>query len=454
MNLQQNTTSTFEHPGARKEVGIPLHGGFLLIARVGWIVLTLFILTLNVAMIPRYNAALLAHCQPGPQCFAISLTASDLNFLHQFGLSLSFAAAYKVMLDIVSVLLCCALGALIFWRKSADRMALFCAFMLVLFGGAGFTNILQDTLVPLSTPWFVLIGILDLLGQCSFMIFFFLFPSGRFVPRWTRWIVPCVVLYWIYNIFIYDQSSQYSWTWTYLVFFALLLSIVGAQVYRYRRLSTLRERQQTKWVVFGFSIGILGFIIALVLDKIFLQSSTVVVALVEGTIIYGFLLLIPVSIATAILRSKLYDIDVIINKTLVYGSLTVLLAAAYAGFIFGLESIVGWITGAGSQQPVILVVSTLAIYVLFQPLRHRIQHIIDRRFYRRKYDAEKTLAAFSATLRHEVDLASLSEHLVKVVQETMQPASVSLWLRPQAQERIPGRVTPAVSSESEARDEK
>src|SRR5690348_13167804 len=102
-------------------------------------------------MIPTYAALLQAHCKPGQQCFAISLTVSDEEFLHQFGLSLGFLAAYKVMLDAVSVLVCCALGALIFWRKSADRMALFCAFMLVLFGGAGFTSILQDTLEPLST---------------------------------------------------------------------------------------------------------------------------------------------------------------------------------------------------------------------------------------------------------------------------------------------------------------
>jgi hypothetical protein len=140
-----------------------------------------------------------------------------------------------------------------------------------------------------------------------------------------------------------------------------------------------------------------------------------------------FLLMLPISIAIAILRSRLWDIDTIINKALVYGSLTALLAAVYAGLIIGLESLAGLFSRQSTQPPVI-VVSTLAIAALFQPLRSRIQRLIDRRFYRRKYDAVRTLEAFSATLRNEVDLATLSEQLLGIVEETMQPAHVSLWL--------------------------
>jgi hypothetical protein len=411
MNLQQSPTSTVEHLSARNESETRLHGRWLLIARVGWMVLTLLILTLNVAMIPRYYAVLQAHCQPGPQCFALQLTAYDRQLLHQFGLSLGFLAAYQVTLDAVSVLVCCALGALIFWRKSADRMALFCAFMLVLFGGAGFTSILQDTLAPVSPAWFALIGTLDVLGQTSFLIFFLLFPSGQFVPRWTRWIALCVVLYWISTIFLanslYSQSS-----WSNLVFFPLLLCIVGAQVYRYRRVSTSRERQQTKWVVFGFSIGIIGFLLVIVLGNAFLpaagRQSSVLRTLVAGTLIYGFLPLVPISIATAILRSRLYDIDVLINRTLVYVTLTATLALIYIGSIIVLQSLLRSVINQNSD--VAIVVTTLVIYALFQPLRSRIQSIIDRRFYRKKYDAARTLAAFSATLRQEVDLDQLREH--------------------------------------------
>ena len=442
--MDQSSVSTATDISAQEspESTSRLHGHWLLITRVCWIVLVVLILTLNVVMIPRYFTILQAYCQPGPQCFSLDLTVNDRQLLHQFGLSIGFVAAYQVMLDTVSVLVCCALGALIFWRKSADRMALFCAYMLVLFGGAAYTSILQETLAPISPAWFALIGTLDFLGQSSILIFFLLFPSGRFVPRWSRWVAFCVVLYWIYAIFLsnnfYSQNS-----WSNLVFFALLLCTVGMQVYRFRRVSTFRERQQTKWVVFGFSTGVLGFVLTVVLVNIFLspflQHSSALLTLVGGTLIYGFLLLIPISIAIAILRSRLYDIDIVINRALVYGLLTGILGALYTGFIIGLESLAGAIIGQASGQPVALVISTVAIFALFQPVRKNIQTLIDRRFYRKKYDAEKTLAAFSTVLRNEVDLDQLREQLLAVVQETMQPAHVSLWLR-QPGQRTEGQV--------------
>jgi hypothetical protein len=137
-------------------------------------------------------------------------------------------------------------------------------------------------------------------------------------------------------------------------------------------------------------------------------------------------LLIPLSIGFSILRYRLYDIDVLINRTLVYGSLTALLALLYFGLIFALQSL---FQGVFHQNnAVAIVVSTLVIAALFQPLRRSIQNFIDRRFYRRKYDARRIIANFSATLRGEVDLTELSEQLVAVVEETMQPAHVSLWL--------------------------
>jgi hypothetical protein len=409
-----------------------LHGRGLLVTRVGWIALTLLVLTLSAIAIPKAYALLQSVCQPGAQCLGIQLTPADLHLLHQLGLSPGFLALYQVGWDVGTVVISTVLAALIFWRRSADRMALFCAYMLVLWG-AGYTGLLDDGLRTLAPAWYWPVGVLEFLGLVGFLTFFLLFPRGQFVPRWTRWLVLVVVLSTAHYIFLTNQlQATNSGPGDFLVFVVLVLSLIGLQVYRYRRVSTFRERQQTKWVVFGFSVAIVGFIVAYTLVHFLPQQtlqSSVFQILVVGTLSDGFLLLIPISIAIAILRSQLYDIDTLINKVLVYGLLTGTLGALYAGLIIGLESVAGLITGPAVQQPVVLVISTLAIFVLFQPLRRRIQSIIDRGFYRKKYDAEKTLTAFSETLRNEVDLSELRAHVLAVVSETMQPAHVWLWLR-------------------------
>jgi hypothetical protein len=206
---------------------------------------------------------------------------------------------------------------------------------------------------------------------------------------------------------------------------------IVAQVYRYGGRSTPVERQQTKWVVLAMGLFVLLLFTAAPVTAG--AATPLWVVLVFGTAFQLAILLIPLSIATSILRYRLWEIDALINKALVYGSLTGLLGALYAGLIIGLESLAGLFNSQGAQ-PVVLVISTLAIAVLVLPVRRRIQAIIDRRFYRKKYDAEQTLAAFSATLRQELDLEQISASLLAVVQETMQPEHVSLWLRQPAQQ--------------------
>jgi hypothetical protein len=205
-----------------------------------------------------------------------------------------------------------------------------------------------------------------------------------------------------------------------------------AQLYRYARISDRTQRQQTKWVVFGVAIAIAGalttiFTVGAAVD---LPSEDVGPKMLSMLLMDAFMLFIPLSIGVAVLRARLFDIDVIINRTLVYGSLTAILALVYFGGVTMTQSVLQTLTGQEELPQLAIVASTLVIATLFNPLRRRIQSFIDRRFYRSKYDAAKTLEAFSARLRDETDLEALHDDLVGVVRETMQPASVSLWLRP------------------------
>ena len=158
------------------------------------------------------------------------------------------------------------------------------------------------------------------------------------------------------------------------------------------------------------------------------QRSGPLMLIAINALTQGSLALIPLSMGVAILRSRLYDIDVLINRTLVYGALTAMLVLVYFGSVVTLQYLFRALTGETSQ--IIVVASTLIIAALFNPLRRRVQNVVDRRFYRRKYDAARTLEAFSSRLRDETNLEDLNAHLLAVVWETMQPVHVSLWLRP------------------------
>jgi hypothetical protein len=208
------------------------------------------------------------------------------------------------------------------------------------------------------------------------------------------------------------------------IMLALGLIALSSLLVRLRRSKGV-ERQQVKW--FAYALAVLAtsasfsFIVSDTMDVVWLEWVSFVLVMVG---VVG----LPVAVGIAILRYRLYNIDLLINRTLVYGSLSALLAAVYAGSIVLLQALFRALTGQESQLAV--VASTLAIAALFNPLRRRVQGFIDRRFYRRKYDARKTLEAFSTRLRDETDLDALSDDLVGVVRETMQPAHVSLWLRP------------------------
>ena len=426
-----------------------LHGSILVLARISWVIVVVLVLGLSFASIPTYFASLhhLLNSAHPPDLGGQLTSSTGVQDLQAVGLSLDFYARYSVLLTLIFLIVSLAVGTVIFWRRSDDRMALLASFALILFP----ITVNNVNLVTLPPAWQLPVQSLSFLGQVCAGLFFYLFPGGRFVPRWIRWLAVALIAYWAVDIFL--PASLFSNSpLSFALFLGLEASQVGVQVYRYRRVSTPLERQQTKWVIFGITVGLGGtlvetVVVYLLLTFVFSLHLGALAWMLFFTIQASLTLLFPLSIGMAMLRSRLWDIDILINRTLVYGILTASLALMYFGLIFALQYLLRGIIN--QNNAVAIVVSTLAIAALFQPLRRRIQGIIDRRFYRRKYDAAKTVEAFSATLRSEVDLNQLREHLVAVVEETMQPTFVSLWLRPTQQDgkRKPWSANPPGSSE-------
>jgi hypothetical protein len=267
-----------------------------------------------------------------------------------------------------------------------------------------------------------------------------LFPTGRLPsPRWrpVLWGIVGYIAFFTLVIWLSPASSDFRLGFVRnplgleleimnllggVLYFTLPLPLVvsgTAVIVRFRR-SRGDERQQLKW--FAYAAGVM-----VILFAIWLLSETAGLVPTSTLAFTVPLIGLPIAAGIAILKYRLYDIDIVINRTLVYGSLTASLVAVYVGSVALLQETFHALTGGESQLAV--VASTLAIAALFNPLRWRIQGFIDRRFYRKKYDAAKTLEAFSAKLRDETDLDALNGELVAVVEETMQPAHVSLWLR-------------------------
>src|SRR5579871_321175 len=398
-----------------------LHGRRLILARAGWLVLV-------IPSIALFISSLIVSSQPLPSG---AIPAQAQQMFSSVGLSVSGFNTLNTLFNVLTSAIWYGVGFFLFWRRSDDWLALLAALVLVLFNVGPFSNNNAPSVLALAYPALTLpLSLVSFLAYSSLGVFLLLFPSGRLAPRWMGLIVLLFLIQSFLGNFP-SPSSPFDANWPGWVQLPGTLVLYGAliysQIYRYRRVSTPTQRQQTKWVVFGVAVAITVIIVLLTITP--LSTSPFVEFLVTFILWPATLLLIPLSIGFSILRYRIYDIDLLINRALVYGSLTALLGALYAGLIIGLESLAGLVGGTAAQNPLVLVISTLAIAALFQPARRRLQAFIDRRFYRQKYDAEKALAAFSATLRQEVDLEELRARLLAVVQETIQPAHVSLWLR-------------------------
>jgi hypothetical protein len=319
-----------------------------------------------------------------------------------------------------------ALALVLFLRRSDDRMALFAALTLALWGLT-----FPATMPALARPeWLLPVAGARFLGALLLTLFFFIFPDGRFVPGWARWLAAIFVLSQVPRYFFpASLLSPDRWpAWLYLGVSAGFLGVmVALQVYRYRWRSSARNQRQTKWVVLGIAAALAAYVLVLLAEYAIPARPGSVGALLAAGAVDASLLLLPLAISIAILRDHLFDIDFLIHRTLVYGTLSAALAAIYLASVTVCFAVL-----PATLNDLARVAATLLSASLFAPLRRRIQRLIDQRFYRRRYNAARTIATFGATLRSQVDLAEMRGHLLDVVDQTMQPAHVSLWLRPLA----------------------
>jgi hypothetical protein len=414
-------------PRASPPANTSLRERWLTLARVVWVAVALLTVGVFALSIPSEFARLQSPCTDTVSCsWLLRLTAENARELRELGVSVNIFAAYLVSLEAAFTVAPIAVGAIIFWRRPDDRMTFLVSLVLLMYW-AGIT--FPYHLLELPRLWEALSAVVALIGVAAILLFMYVFPDGHFVPRWARWLA-------LVSIAVFAPSILFPYSllslWRHpllnaLVSAAVFGAIVLVQAYRYRRVSDATQRQQTKWVVLGIVAAAVGYCMFPVLN---LLQGGVLVSLLGYTAALLLLALLMLSIVVAVLRYRLYDIDLIINRTLVYGTLTALLVAVYVGSVVSLQAALRALTGQESQLAI--VASTLLIAALFNPLRRRTQAFVDRRFYRSKYDAAKTLSAFNARLRDETDLDALNAELVGVVRETMQPAHVTLWLRPEA----------------------
>jgi hypothetical protein len=411
-----------------------LRGGQLLLARLAWVAVTVTVLAIVIFSVPssfeHYRSVCTATSEVCSERALGQPTPDGVRALQNVGLSVRTYALLNVVVDKLGDLVWLAVGALIFLRRSDDRMALLVSLFLATFGPIMIDSTDADTLLAAQPAWWLPVRGVQIVGSVCATLFFFLFPGGRFVPHWTLWLAVAFSAFDVSRTLfpdLYSRSPALEWI-SYMVFLGTVVIVTWSLVYRYRRVSSAEQRRQTKWVVFGVALAIAGSFVQLPVDLQWIDADTPLVLLLFSIGFTLSFLLIPLSVGIAVVRSHLFDIDVLINRTLVYGSLTAMLIGLYFGGIVVLQRFFVLLTG--QQSTLAVVASTLLIAALFAPLKRRIQSFIDRRFYRRKYDARKTLETFSTKLREETDLGALNDELVAVVRETMQPAHVSLWLRP------------------------
>ena len=399
----------------------PLSGRQLFLARLGWLVVFVVTMGLFSANIPAYYDSLISFS--APELDAVTVRAN----LEAADVSIERYATYLLGISVASALVWVVVGTVIFWRRSDNWIALFASLCLITFGTFGLNEGALALPDQYSAVWLP-VRLLALFGNVAMYAFVLIFPNGRFVPRWTRW---AVILFATHDVFFYlfpDSVFNIARSFPLLDFAVLAISaciVIGSQMYRYRYVSSPAERQQTKWVVFGVlaaGLGLLAFEVP-ISGSPFGQFAPLY-ALAIQTALFGSLLLIPLSIGVAILRYRLWDIDVVINRTLVYGALSAIVVALYTLIVVAL--------GALFQVRADLAVSLVAtgvVAVLFAPLRERLQRGANRLMYGERDDPYAVLSRLGRRLEATIAPKATLETIVETVAQALKVPYAAINLR-------------------------
>jgi hypothetical protein len=383
-------------------------------------------LALSILAIPAAYAQLRVPCLV--PCTNSLATPQIAAALAAAGYSLDPYAAYIVALCLLVLVTCVTVGGLLYRVRAQNPLTLTGAYGLALFPLASTPLAKFFESDALVKP---LVAALEVAGLTAAMWFFLTFPDGRFVPRWTRWALGLYLVSTIPRRIGLISGSFGIEGPGFVLIFAVMC---GSWAFRYRTSGNPNHRRQIRWAIFGFIASFSGFVLALTFGGLS-QSGALPIEvtpfglLAAQGIVYVSLASIPVWLAIAILRHRLYDIDPLIKRTIVYGATTAAIAATFWVGILALQRVVSPVT-SGSELAI--AASTLLSLALFQPIRRRIQVAVDRRFDRSRYDAGHTVDSFAERLRDEVDLDQVRGDLIGSVQETMAPAHTSLWLRQRA----------------------
>lgn len=395
-----------------------LRGRRLSLARYAWLTAAVLILSFFAAGIPVYFERLRTVCVEVP-CDAAPTPPPGAQELKEAGLSTSFYAAYYTALDVVVALVYLAVAALIFRQRSGERIALLGAFTLLIWGpfSIAFTISAATEVHP---QWRPALEYVQFLGLVFITLFFFLFPDGRFVPRWARWLAFALILLLMPGYIWPDSLADYR-QWPPLMAGSFLLtwmgSIIGLQVYRYRQVSDTVRRQQTKWVVFGLAGSFLGFFafvsLPFLISSAFHEENSILRNLIANTGGGISMLLLPVSIGTAILRYRLWDIDVVINRALVYGVLTAVVVGLYALIVGGLGTL---LRVEGNFLLSLLAAGLMA--VLFAPIKDRLQRGANRLMYGERDEPYRVLSR----LGHRLEATLAPDDVLPAIVQTVRDA--------------------------------